>query len=139
MRRVRDRPEVCQVSASRLDECYHLLTDTAPISSGTTKVPAHAAVQRAEPSLAESLTKIVPCFSTALSTAVLKTLGNEFKQQKRAALRAALKDFSPATSRRLLPVTSDQYRSWNGRSAHHPDLPTPPSTGSSCWPPDLRA
>jgi hypothetical protein len=41
-------------------------------------------VQRAEPSLAESLTKIVPGFSTALSTAVLKTLGNEILKIKKS-------------------------------------------------------
>jgi hypothetical protein len=39
----------------------------------TTKVPALAAVQTAKTTLAESLTKIHPRFSTAFCTGVLKT------------------------------------------------------------------
>jgi hypothetical protein len=45
----------------------------AAMAAWDTKVPALAAVQRAEPFLAESLTKILPYFSTVLSTVVLKT------------------------------------------------------------------
>jgi hypothetical protein len=40
----------------------------------STKVPALAPVQSAEPPPAESLTKIEPSFSTVFSTVVLKTL-----------------------------------------------------------------
>jgi hypothetical protein len=43
------------------------------VFSSTTKVPALAPVQSAEPSLAESLTKIPSCFSTEFSTVLLKT------------------------------------------------------------------
>jgi hypothetical protein len=42
-----------------------------------TNVPAPAPVQNAEPSFDESLTKLPPPFSTALSTIVLKTFGQK--------------------------------------------------------------
>src|SRR5208282_552588 len=50
----------------------------------TTKVPALAAVQNAEPSLAESLTKIRSCFSTEFSTVVLKTFSAQVSLIKKS-------------------------------------------------------
>jgi hypothetical protein len=46
---------------------------TASVNLPTRKVPALTAVQTAKTTLAESLTKIPPRFSTAFSTVVLKT------------------------------------------------------------------
>jgi hypothetical protein len=43
------------------------------VCNSTTKVPALAPVQNAELPVIESLTTIVSCFSTELSTVVLKT------------------------------------------------------------------
>jgi hypothetical protein len=57
----------------------------------TTKVPALAPVQSAEPFLAESLTKILSPFSTEFSTVVLKTFSRALLQEEKAAPRAALK------------------------------------------------
>jgi len=50
----------------------------------TTKVPALAAVQNAEPFPAEPLTKILRCFSTEFSTVVLKTFW-AYRINKKAA------------------------------------------------------
>src|SRR5437879_6166247 len=53
----------------------------APAEGCSTKVPALAPVQSAEPSPAEPLTKVLSCFSTELSTVVLKTFGPRFSKQ----------------------------------------------------------
>src|SRR5207302_8932956 len=53
----------------------------APAEGCSTKVPALAPVQSAEPSPAEPLTKVLSRFSTELSTVVLKTFGPRFSKQ----------------------------------------------------------
>ena len=58
---------------------------------------ALAAVQNAEPSLAESLTKIPSCFSTEFSTVVLKTFSASHSLKRKAApMGAALRKYSNA-------------------------------------------
>jgi hypothetical protein len=73
-----------------------------PACNHTTKVPALAPVQRAEPSPAESLTKILPLFSTEFSTLVLKTFAVFSKKEERAGPeKSGLATLSPSVP---LPV-----------------------------------
>src|SRR5258708_12911015 len=105
----------------------------------STKVPALAPVQSAEPSLVESLTTILSPFSTELCTVVLKTFFLCVNQRRKPPARGgSLGTLARTTaSQPLPPAIFDQYRSWSERSPRHPGPQPLPSTASLCSLPNL--
>src|SRR5271154_518755 len=101
-------------------------------------------VQDVEGSLAQLLTRFFSAFSTTFCTGVLKTSSSDMSlpcfasKNKKPPSRGGFPDQNKFTQPFLL-ITFHRYRSWNARSARHPDLRALPSSGSWYSPRSLPA